>query len=75
MLLVHLDKPEGATVSGGPARESLAVAKVITGGGADRKFNRMRQSMTRFFGIQAPVSLWPMQFEPTQSLNSQSVGR
>ena len=29
MLLVHLDKPEGATVSGGPARESLAVAKVI----------------------------------------------
>ena len=27
--LVHLDKPEGATVSGGPARESLAVAKVI----------------------------------------------
>ena len=33
MLLVHLDKPEGATVSGGQARESLAVAKVITGGG------------------------------------------
>ena len=29
MLLVHLDKPEGATVSGGPVRESLAVAKVI----------------------------------------------
>ena len=33
MLLVHLDKPEGATVSGGPARESLAVAKVISGVG------------------------------------------
>ena len=29
MLLVHLDKPEGTTVSGGPARESLAVAKGI----------------------------------------------
>lgn len=26
---MHLDKPEGATVSGGPARESLAVAKVM----------------------------------------------
>ena len=29
MLLVHLGKPEGATVSAGPARESRAVAKVI----------------------------------------------
>ena len=29
MLLVHLGKPEGATVSAGLAKESLAVAKVI----------------------------------------------
>jgi DNA-binding CsgD family transcriptional regulator len=38
MLLVHFDKPDGARIAAGPARESLALARVI-GGVGQRDFS------------------------------------
>lgn len=61
---VALALPAPAQLAVTAAAPELPSAQAVT----DRKFNRMRQSMTRVFGIQSPVSLRPMQFEPTQSV-------